>query len=177
MGRLLSLVVACWLAAGVMPVLAHEGGEDVAWVYLSGSSQADGRAMIRVDVAELEACDRVEPLRLAAVRAELTAEGTLERVEPCRFEGEIALPEAGRWMVVARFAYDDREAEVWMPVGVTDTTQTFERGDWLHAVAVEDDGWSVSRMAMLAGLGLVVGTLATVAYQRFRPGGGRPSGR
>ncbi len=170
MGRLLALLVVCWLAAGVAPVLAHEGREDIAWVFLSGSSQADGRATVRVDIAELAACDRVEPLRLDGVRAELTAEGTLERVEPCRFEGEIALPEAGRWMVAARFAYDDREAEVWMPVGVSDTAQTFERGDWLHAVAVEDEGWSTSRMAMLAGLGLVVGTLATVAYQRYRPG-------
>ena len=172
MGRLRSLlaVVVCLLAAGVTPVLAHDGAEDVAWVMLSGSSQADGHATVQVDVAELAACDRLEPLRLAGVRADLTADGTLERVEPCRFEGEIDLPEPGRWMVAARFAYDDREAEVWMPVGVTDTAQTFERGDWLHAVAVEDDGWSASRMAMLAGLGLVVGTLATVAYQRYRPG-------
>jgi hypothetical protein len=170
MGRLLALlfVGVCLLATGVAPVLAHEGGEDVAWVYLSGSSQPDGRATIRVDIAELAACDQVEPLRLDGVRAELTAEGSLARVEPCRFEGEITLPEAGRWMVAARFAYDDREAEVWMPVGVTDTAQTFERGDWLHAVAGEESGWDMTRTLLLAALGLGVGAVLTLAYRWWR---------
>jgi hypothetical protein len=170
MGRLRSLlvVIVCLLAIGVMPVLAHDGAEDVAWVMLSGTSESDGHATLRVDVAELAACDRLEPLRLAGVRADLKADGTLERIEPCRFEGEIDLPEPGRWMVAARFAYDDREAEVWMPVGVTDTAQTFERGDWLHAVAVEDSGWDTTRMLLLVGLGLGVGAALTMAYRWWR---------
>jgi len=151
-----------------MPVLAHDGEEDVAWVMLSGSSQSDGRATLRVDVAELAACDRLEPLRLAGVRAELTADGTLERVEPCRFEGEIMLPEPGRWMVAARFAFDDGEAEVVMPVGVADTAQEFERGDWLHAVAVEESWWSTVPTPLLALAGLAIGAVLTLAFRWWR---------
>jgi hypothetical protein len=162
-------IVALGLLGSLAPVLAHDGEDDVAWVMLSGTSQADGHATLRVDVAEIAACDRLEPLRLHAVRSELEADGSLERVEACRFEGEIDLPEPGRWMLSARFAYDDREAEVWMPVGIADTAQEYERGDWLHAIAVEESSWSTGRMALLAGLGLVVGALATVAYQRLRP--------
>ena len=75
------------------------------------------------------------------------------RVEPCRFEGQIGLAEPGRWMVAARFTYDDREAEVVMPVGVADTTETFERGDCRHAMAAEESGWDVTQMMLLAGLG------------------------
>lgn len=168
MGRLLSLLVVCLLAVAVTPGLAHDGEDDVAWVYLSGSSEPDGRTTLRVGVAELAACDRLEPLRLAGVRADLKADGTLERVEPCRFEGEIDLPEPGRWMVAARFAYDDREAEGWMPVGVTDATQTFERGAWLHAVAVEDAGWDTTQTLLLVGLGLGIGAVLTLAYRWWR---------
>ena len=168
MARLLALLIVCLLVAPVAPVRAHVGGEDLVWVYLSGSSQADGRVTIRVDVAELAACDRLEPLRLAGVRDDLEADGTLERVEPCRFEGEISLPEPGRWMVAAWFTFYGREAEVWMPVGVTDTAQTFERGDWLHAVAVEDSGWDTTQIVLLAGLGLGVGAILTLAYRWWR---------
>lgn len=171
--NLAALSVACgWLVAGAVPVLAHGGAEDITWVYVSGN-QAGGRATVRVDVAELAVCEQLEPLRLVGVRAERDATGTLERIEPCRFEGEIALPESGRWMVAARFAYDDREAEVWMPVGVTDTAQTLERGDWLHAVG-EQSGPSTTRMLLLAAIGLAIGTLLTVSYRRFRAsrGGG-----
>jgi hypothetical protein len=166
--RVAALILVCCLAVGGAPVLAHDGAEDVAWVMLSGSSQADGHATLRVDVAELAACDRLEPLRLAGGRADLTADGPLERVEPCRFEGEIDLPEPGRWMVAARFAYDDREAEVWMPVGVTDTAQTFERGDWLHAVAGQDSGRDTRQMLLLVGLGLGIGAVLTLAYRWWR---------
>ena len=169
MRGLVTLLIVCWLMTGIAPAYAHDGEEDVAWVMLTGSSQTDGRATLQVDVAELAACDRLEPLRLVAVRADLEADGSLERVEPCRFTGEIDLPEPGRWMVAARFEFDNREAEVWMPVGIADTPQDFERGDWLHAIPVEESGWSTGRMAMLAGLGLVAGALATVAFQRLRP--------
>jgi hypothetical protein len=162
------LIAACWLAAGAVAVLAHDGAEDIAWVYVSGN-QADGRATVRVDIAELAVCDRVEPLRLEGVRGEREASGTLERVEPCRFEGEIALPEPGRWMVAARFELDEREAEVWTPVGVTETAQAFERGDWLHAVEGEEAGWTSSRTLLLALGGLIAGGLLTVAYRRFGP--------
>ena len=165
MGRLMSLLIVCVLVAGVTPVLAHDGEEDVAWVDLSGSSHPDGRATLRVDVAELAACDRLEPLRLTGVRADLEATGTLERVESCRFEGEINLPEPGRWMVAARFAFDDRQAAVVMPVGVTDVAQEFERGDWLHAVAVEESGWDTPQMLVLAGLGLGIGAALTLGVR------------
>jgi hypothetical protein len=164
-----AIVACCWLLAAVVGALAHNGAEDVGWVYLSGSSQSDGEATIQVDISEQALCDRLDPLELEGVRAELDVTGTLARVEPCRFAGEISLPEAGRWMIAARFAYDNRQAEVWMPVGVTDTPQQFERGDWLHAVGSADSGWSTGRMALLIGLGLAVGTLATVAFRRLRP--------
>ena len=162
------LIAACWLVAGALPVLAHDGAEDVAWVYVSGN-QSDGRATVRVDVAELAACDRLEPLRLEGVRGEREATGTLERVEPCRFEGEIALPESGRWMVAARFEFDGHEAEVWTPVGVTDTAQAFERGDWLHAIDGDDSGGLLGSTWLLALVGLLVGGLLTVVYRRFSP--------
>jgi hypothetical protein len=166
-------LVCCWLVAGSGFALAHNGAEDIAWVYLSGSSQADGRATLRVDIAELAVCDRVKPLRLEGVRAELDVTGTFTQVEPCRFEGEIALPEPGRWMVAAHFAYDDREAEVWMPVGVTDTAQEFERGDWLHAVDGGDSFWSTIPTPLLALAGLALGGMLTVGYRRWRmPRGG-----
>jgi hypothetical protein len=183
MRRLVALLVACLLVAGVAPVLAHDGADDVAWVMLTGSSQADGHATMRVDVAEVAACDRLEPLRLHAVRSELEADGSLEHVEACRFEGEIELPEPGRWMVAARFTYDNREAEVWMPVSVSDTFLEFERGDWLHAVAVADSGRDMTQMVLLAALGLGVGGVLTLAYRWYRAprqavaATGRPRGR
>jgi len=169
MGVLLGVLIACWLVAAA-PVLAHDGEEDVAWVMLSGSSQTDGHAMLRVDVAEIAACDRLEPLRLAAVRADQQAEGSLERVEQCRFEGEIDLPEPGRWMIAARFEFDDREAEVWMPVGIADTPLEFERGDWLHAIAAAetDSGWDTTQTLLLAALGLGIGAVLTLAYRWYR---------
>ena len=166
--RCAALALACWLAAGAIPALAHDGAEDVAWVYVSGN-QADGRATVRVDIAELAVCERVEPLRLDGVRGEREATGTLERVEPCRFEGEIALPEPGRWMVAARFELDEREAEVWTPVAVTETAQAFERGDWLHAIEGDDSGGLLGSMWLLALAGLLAGGLLTVAYRRFGP--------
>ena len=61
--RFAALVVACWLAISAGPALAHDGADDIVWVSLSGN-QADGRATVRVDVAELAVCDRLEPLRL-----------------------------------------------------------------------------------------------------------------
>jgi hypothetical protein len=161
-------IVALGLLGGLAPARAHDGEDDVAWVMLSGSSQADGRATLRVDVAEVAACNRLEPLRLHAMRSELEASGSLERVEACRFEGEIDLPEPGRWMLSARFAYDDREAEVWMPVGIADTAQVFERGDWLHAVEVADSGWDTTQTVLLAALGLGIGAVVTLAYRWYR---------
>lgn len=167
--RLAALALAGWLALAVVPVLAHAGGQDIAWIYLSGS-QTDGQATVRVDVAEHAVCEMLEPLRLDGVRAEQRATGTLARVEPCRFEGEIALPEAGRWMVAVRFMYEDGEAEAWLPVGVTDTAATFERGDWLHAVAAdEESGWATGRMALLGALGLAIGAVLTLGYRWLAP--------
>jgi hypothetical protein len=97
------------------------------------------------------------------------ATGDLARSDACHFTGTITLPEAGRWMVGARFAYDDREVEVWLPVSVTDTPATFESIDWLHAVDAPESGWSTGRMALLALGGLAVGGLATLAWRRVRP--------
>ncbi len=163
-----ALITACCLVTlCLLPlrVSAHDGGDDIAWVELSGG-QSDGEATMQVAVTELAVCDQVEPLRLVGIRAELEVTGTLDRVEPCRFEGSIALPESGRWMVTAQFSYDSREAEVTMPVGVTDTPQEFQRGDWLHAVGDEESGWTANRILLLALLGLAIGALVTFSYKR-----------
>lgn len=171
--RIAALAVACLLCTVASPVLAHDGAEDIGWVYLSGNSQANGQATVRVDASELATCDQLRPLRLEGVRAELDVNGTLTQVEDCRYEGVIALPEAGRWMVAARFAYEGREAEVWMPVGVTDAPQEFERGDWLHAVG-EGSFWGRVPTYVVALVGLVIGGLLTLAYRWWqRARGGR----
>ncbi|MGH9172868.1 MAG: hypothetical protein ACRD1H_00855 [Vicinamibacterales bacterium] len=168
--RVLGLLLTCAALALAAPTtLAHEGGDDVSWSELSGS-QSGGEATVTVEVAELAVCEALEPLRLDGVRAERQVTGTLGRIDTCRFDGTIALPEPGRWMVGARFAYDGREAEVWLPVAVTDTAQTFERADWLHAVGEPQSGWTGGRTLLLALAGLLAGGLLTIAYRRLRPG-------
>jgi hypothetical protein len=170
------LALACLLCVVASPVLAHNGAEDVSTVYLSGSSQPDGVATVHVDVDDTSVCDRLKPLRLEGVRAELDVEGTFSQVEPCHYEGEIDLPEPGRWAVTARFAYDNREAEVMMPVGVADAPQEFERDDWLHAVGGSDPIWSRIPTPVLALAGLLFGGLLTVGYRWWRgPRGTAPA--
>lgn len=154
-------------------VSAHGGARDLTWVYLSGSSQPNGQATIQVDVSDQALCDRLDPLEIKGVRAELEVTGPLARIEPCWFAGEISLSEAGRWMIAARFNYDNREAEVWMPVGVTDTPQQFERGDWLHVTGSADSGWRSVRTMLIAGLGLGIGAALTLAYRWFSGSGGQ----
>jgi hypothetical protein len=117
-GAVVSLVVASQLLAPPPPPAgAHDPGQGMELAQVPVSVEGDGsRARIEVALPERDICSELTPVGVVARRAGEEISGDLREFGPCRYAGEVVLPERGRWFVYAQFSHDGERVETWLPI-------------------------------------------------------------
>ena len=161
------VLVVGWLAATLPRATTAHGGEDDVGHAVLTVMQDRRVASVEILLSQVDACDRFAPRRLVGQRAERTVTGSLAHVAACRFSGTISLPGPGRWLVTVQLTYDDRLAEVAIPIGVTHSRGRFERADAAHAAPPQAGFWETRRTLVIGAAGLLLGTVPEVARRRW----------
>jgi hypothetical protein len=121
------LAAPLWAAR---PASAHDPGqgENLTRTEFAATFDGDGRANIAVTVKE---CSTLEPVRLVAKRDGTRRTAPLRRVDGCRFESSVRLPDEGRWFVYAEFLASGEQVETWLPVE-GDRRRSVVENRWLY---------------------------------------------
>lgn len=105
------------LLAAVPSAGAHDPGQGEEIATASVLARAEGeRAKLEVDLSDSGHCDDLAPRQLVARRAGETLSAPLRISGPCRFAGEMTLPDRGRWFLYAELNHDGDVVETWLPV-------------------------------------------------------------
>lgn len=110
-----ALAVAVVVAGPVATAIAHDPGqgEDAGRVALQ--VRADGLTLRLEGMLASSRCADVRGGRVVARRAGLVREAELG-FRDCRFSGEVAVPERGRWFLYAEMEAGSGPLEAWLPV-------------------------------------------------------------
>ena len=162
-----ALLLVCLAAAPT--ALAHDPGQGKDAGDLDLTVTAQDRTISLVGEARGGDCRGLEPRALAVRRAGEVRRGPLE-LAGCRFSGQVAVPDRGRWFVYAELRRDGRQIESWLPIEAGDgTRRNHEAGRY----AYEPLDSSAGLAQILAGVVIYAGMAALVlaTFALVRPAG------
>lgn len=137
------LVAAVGLAVLLVPAAAGLGhdpgqGEELGTARVR-ASVAQGSALLEVRPNRKELCPALEPVAVVGRRAGEEIRAPLETAAPCQFQGQLELPERGRWFVYAELSSDGRAVETWLPVHTESAEPVADRARSLYLPPSAED--------------------------------------
>ncbi len=164
------LLLGCLLFLLPGRALAHDPGQgnEIGKAQLTATMQ---HATVRLStrVTTLLQCDQLEPQTLIARRSGEARVASLHRTGDCQFQGEIQLPERGRWFVYAELTYHGQKVETWLPVIVGGASTQFVKLASLYELETVS-GSAIEVVSSIVLYLLILALLATILLvfrQRF----------
>ena len=114
-----SFAVAMVIATLAVPAaaMAHDPGQGEEQGTADLVARTSGElGSLTVSLDGPDHCLDFRPERLTARRAGTELSAPLQRTAPCDFQGQIALPNRGRWFLYAEIEHDGQQIETWLPI-------------------------------------------------------------
>ncbi len=172
------LLLGCLLFLLPGRALAHDPGQgnEIGKAQLTATMQ-HATVSLSTRVTTLLQCDQLEPQTLIARRSGEARVASLHRTGSCQFQGEMPLPERGRWFVYAELTYHGQKVETWLPVIVGGAnTQFVKLASLYERETVSGSAIEVFSSIVLYLLILALLAMILLVFRRQREYGARQAG-